>query len=78
MKELAQGGTGISDWHGMTIFGNGETGILDWYGMTTFGNDVYAWDVNGDIYKQTGGVGDFIALVQTPRDWSVPVLDLSR
>ena len=41
-----------------------------WSGMTTLGTDVYACDYNGDIYKQTGGTGDFIALGQTLRSWS--------
>jgi hypothetical protein len=31
--------------------------------------DVYAAVQNGDIYKQTGGVGDFTALSQTTRNW---------
>ncbi len=37
--------------------------------MTTLGDDVYACVYYGDIYKQTGGVGDFIALGQASRDW---------
>ena len=40
-----------------------------WRGMTTLGADVYACVYNGDIYKQTGGVGNFIALSQTSRLW---------
>jgi len=40
-----------------------------WVGMTTLGNDVYACVSGGDIYKQTGGTGDFIALGQTLRAW---------
>jgi hypothetical protein len=31
--------------------------------------DVYAYVSNVDIYKQTGGIGNFIALSQTSRDW---------
>ena len=31
--------------------------------------DVYASVFNGDIYKQTGGTGDFVALEQTSRTW---------
>ena len=40
-----------------------------WRGMTTLGTDVYACVQNGDIYKQTNGVGNFIALGQTSRSW---------
>ena len=40
-----------------------------WSGMTTIGNGVYASVANGDIYKQTGGVGNFVALGQTSRNW---------
>ena len=38
--------------------------------MTTLGSDVYACVFNGDIYKQTDGTGDFVALGQTTRNWS--------
>jgi hypothetical protein len=31
--------------------------------------DVYAAVLNGDIYKQTGGTGNFVALGQTSRRW---------
>ena len=48
--------------------GLGQTS-RNWYGMTTLGTDVYACVVNGDIYKQTGGVGNFVALGQTSRNW---------
>ena len=41
----------------------------NWQGMTTLGTDVYACVYAGDIYKQTGGTGDFVALGQTARDW---------
>ncbi len=42
----------------------------NWRGITTgLNGDVYACVFGGDIYKQTGGVGDFIALSQTTRDW---------
>ncbi|MFM6004709.1 MAG: hypothetical protein ACKPA7_14105, partial [Sphaerospermopsis kisseleviana] len=37
--------------------------------MTTLGNDVYASVSNGDIYKQTNGTGNFVALAQTSRSW---------
>jgi len=41
-----------------------------WVGMTTTSNgDVYASVWGGDIYKRTGGVGDFVATGQTNRDW---------
>jgi len=41
-----------------------------WRAMTTgLNGDVYACVYGGDIYKQTGGVGDFIALSQTSRNW---------
>ncbi len=32
--------------------------------------DIYACVFNGDIYKQTGGAGAFVALSQTHRPWS--------
>ena len=32
-------------------------------------SDIYISVVNGDIYKQTNGTGDFVALVQTSRNW---------
>jgi len=42
----------------------------DWQAMTVRGNDVYAAAATGgDIYKQTGGVGDFLPLNQTARTW---------
>jgi hypothetical protein len=31
--------------------------------------DIYAVVFNGDIYKQTGGTGNFVALGQTSRQW---------
>ena len=31
--------------------------------------DVYASVSNGDIYKQAGGTGNFVALSQETRDW---------
>jgi len=41
-----------------------------WNGMTATANgDVYASVNGGDIYKQTGGTGDFVALSQTSRQW---------
>ena len=48
--------------------GLGQTS-RSWYGMTTRSGDVYACVFDGDIYKQTGGVGDFIALGQPTRSW---------
>ncbi len=50
------------------FFALGQTS-RSWRGMTTRGDDVYACVYNGDIYKQTGGVGDFIELGQTSRPW---------
>src|SRR5574344_1473135 len=41
-----------------TLTGLSQTS-RSWSGMTTLGNDVYACVYNGDIYKQTGGIGDF-------------------
>ena len=42
----------------------------NWQGIAAAPNgDVYACVSDGDIYKQTGGTGDFIALGQTPRYW---------
>ncbi|MFM8009209.1 MAG: hypothetical protein ACKO86_30800, partial [Dolichospermum sp.] len=41
-----------------------------WRGITTLGNDIYCCVANGDIYKQTGGVGNFVALGQTTRQWT--------
>ncbi|MFM6280228.1 MAG: hypothetical protein ACKN9K_17930 [Dolichospermum sp.] len=49
--------------------GLGQT-ARQWRGMTTFNNDVYCCVFNGDIYKQTGGVGNFVALGQTTRGWT--------
>ena len=40
-----------------------------WFSMTTLGTDVYACVYAGDIYKQTGGTGNFVALGQTTRGW---------
>jgi hypothetical protein len=37
--------------------------------MTTLGTDVYACVGSGDIYKQTNGTGNFVALGQTSRRW---------
>ena len=37
--------------------------------MTTLGSDVYAATYGGDISKQTGGTGNFVALGQTARTW---------
>jgi hypothetical protein len=37
--------------------------------MTTLGNDVYVCVYGGDIYKQTNGTGDFVAMNQTNRAW---------
>ena len=51
-----------------TFSGLSQTSRL-WHGMTTRGNDVYACVLDGDIYKQTNGVGDFIALGQESRRW---------
>jgi hypothetical protein len=42
----------------------------NWYGMAaTPSGDVYAAVYGGDIYKQTGGTGNFVALGQTSRNW---------
>ena len=38
--------------------------------MTTRGSDVYGCEFGGDIYKQTGGTGNFVALGQTTRRWT--------
>jgi hypothetical protein len=40
-----------------------------WHGMASSGTDVYACHYGGDIYKQTGGTGDFVALGQATRSW---------
>ena len=40
-----------------------------WVGMTTLGSDVYACVYGGDIYRQIGGTGNFVALGQAPRYW---------
>jgi len=40
-----------------------------WAEMTTLGNDVYASVWGGDIYKQTGGTGNFVPLNQVSRNW---------
>jgi len=46
----------------------GQTSRL-WFGIAVVPNgDIYAAVTNGDIYKQTGGVGDFISLGQS-RNW---------
>jgi hypothetical protein len=37
--------------------------------MTVLGNDVYCSVSNGDIYKQTGGTGNFVGLGQSTRNW---------
>ena len=37
--------------------------------MTTLGSDVYCSAYGGDIYKQTGGTGNFLPLDQTARVW---------
>ena len=42
----------------------------NWHGMTTLGTNVYACVAPGDIYKQTGGTGDFVALGQTSLNWT--------
>ena len=42
----------------------------NWRSMTTLGSDVYVCVQNGDVYKQTGGMGDFVALSQTSRGWT--------
>jgi hypothetical protein len=38
--------------------------------LTTSGNDVYACVLEGDIYRQSNGTGNFIALGQTSRRWT--------
>ena len=40
-----------------------------WRSMTTLGSDVYASVDGGDIYRQIGGTGNFVALGQTARVW---------
>ena len=52
----------------LTVFALGQT-TRNWVGMTTLGTDVYASVSNGDIYKQTNGVGNFLPLGQTTRNW---------
>ena len=41
----------------------------NWQGMATLGSDVYASAYNADIYKQTGGVGNFVALGLASKGW---------
>jgi len=44
----------------------------NWIGMCAAPNgDIYASVTGGDIYKQSGGTGDFVALSQTSRNWSL-------
>jgi hypothetical protein len=40
-----------------------------WYGITSWYDNIYASVVSGDIYKQTGGAGSFVALGQTARSY---------
>jgi len=42
----------------------------NWYGITKHNSDRYACIYGGDIYKQTGGTGNFVALGQTNRNWT--------
>ena len=53
----------------VSVFAGLSQETRNWRGMTTRGDDIYACVIEGDIYKQTGGAGDFIALGQTSRDW---------
>jgi uncharacterized Zn-binding protein involved in type VI secretion len=46
-----------------------STGILTVVINKTPNGNVYASVSNGDIYMQTGGSGDFVALGQSARDW---------
>ena len=44
---------------------------LNWKAMCAIPNgDVYAAVFGGDIYKQTGGTGNFVATSQTSRQWT--------
>jgi hypothetical protein len=43
--------------------------FYDQYGNTVLSGNVYACVYGGDIYMQTAGTGDFIALSQTSRNW---------
>jgi hypothetical protein len=54
-----------------SIFTSVSTQNVPWTGLASAPNgDVYAITNGGDIYKQTGGTGAFIALNQTTRTWS--------
>lgn len=44
--------------------------IQNWRAMGVLGSSVYASVSNGDIYKQSGGTGNFVALGQTARNWT--------
>lgn len=46
---------------------NVSNGYLGMFYLSS--GDVYACVYNGDIYKQAGGTGDFVALGQTSRYW---------
>jgi len=54
---------------------SGQTATHNWYQMTaTATGDIYACEAGpnwagGDIWKQTGGTGSFVALSQTSRFW---------
>ncbi len=44
--------------------------FLSWYGMAgALNGNIYACVYNGDIYKQSGGVGNFVALGQPLPVW---------
>jgi len=71
---IVQGGNGIDG----TIISGGNSEVFTIIdntskigrGITIAPNgDVYASAFNSDIYKQTGGVGSFVALGQTARQW---------
>jgi uncharacterized Zn-binding protein involved in type VI secretion len=48
----------------------GQT-VRRWFGIAAASNgDIYACVMNGGIYKQTGGAGNFISLGQTSRFWA--------
>lgn len=54
--------------------------VLNWYGVAvdSSNQNVYATVAGGDIYKQTGGVGSFVALGQATRTWYAITIDYSN
>ncbi|PKL31904.1 hypothetical protein CVV43_00440 [Candidatus Saccharibacteria bacterium HGW-Saccharibacteria-1] len=53
---------------------------LNWYGVDidSSNQNVYAAVAGGDIYKQTAGNGNFVALGQTTRTWYALAIDSSN